>query len=102
MNAHFLTIKHTFKVFIKDRFCPAKQKKYVDQNHILFARNNIIIDAIEKLSYSPFDEMDYDFNDDNDIFKKNKEVALIYTIIIIFTITYIVIVDYTNSKKVRI
>ena len=68
---------------------------HVDKNHILFARNNIIIDVVDRFTYNPHEEICHD--ESNNILQKNKELAMAYCIIIIFTIGYIVIIDWMST-----
>jgi hypothetical protein len=58
---------------------------------ILIARNNILSDTIEKITCSP-----YIYNDNDEIY--NKEIAFIYSLIILGTISYIIIIDHINKK----
>ena len=64
----------------------------VDRNNVLFTRNNVISDTIEKLTNCPYIFDDEEL-EDYDILKNNKELAMMYAIIIIALVLYIIILD---------
>lgn len=68
----------------------------VDSNNILFTRNNVILDTVEKMTNNPFIFNDEDLEDYN-ILKNNKELATTYALLIIGCIAYIVISDFLNK-----
>ena len=51
------------------------QTNKVEINNILFTRNNVILDTIEKMTNSPFIFQDEEL-EDSTILNKNKEIAL--------------------------
>jgi hypothetical protein len=69
----------------------------VDKNNILFTRNNVILDMVEKMTNNPFVFNDEEMEDYN-ILKNNKELAFIYAVMIIGCIAYIVISDHFNKN----
>jgi len=78
--------------------CRTTPIHHMEKNHLLFARNNIIIDAVERLTYNPYEDVDGE-NDSNVILKNNKEIAMIYCIIILGSILYIVLSDWLDPNK---
>lgn len=78
------------------RFNLCSQQK--DINQILFLRNNVIIDTVQSLTSNPYVFCDDD-NDDHDIIKNNKDIAMLYSIIILCCIAYIIISDMWDSNN---
>jgi hypothetical protein len=75
-----------------------KCSKKVDiQNNIMFTRNNVILDTLEKMTNTPFLYNDEEMEDCN-ILSRNKEIATIYAVIIIVCILYIIITDFFSDK----
>lgn len=69
----------------------------VEKNHVLFLRNNVIVESIQSITTCP-----YIYNDDDDtemnILENNKEVAMFYACLILCCLAYIVISDMFQSS----
>ena len=70
----------------------------VDRNNILFTRNNVLTDTLEKMTSCP-----YSFNEceDSDLLlvQNNKELAATYSLYIIACLAYIIFQDFWDSRN---
>ena len=83
-------------ISLRKQIINSASMKKKDPNNILFARNNIIFDTVEKMTNSPFVFADEEL-EDYSILKNNKEIALVYTSMILISITYIIICDFLGK-----
>ena len=75
---------HAHSIFRSKSFC------------IMFMRNNVLMETVEKLASDPFVFSD---EDDCNIIARNREIATIYAIIIIGVCLYLYITARLEDQK---
>lgn len=98
MNVRAKT-SHGHRKMIHNGNCSLRStcKAFDLKNNVLFTRNNVIFDTVEKMTNTPFGFHDEEI-EDTDILSKNKEIAMLYALLIISCILYIIISDWLNRE----